>query len=380
LGRSTTRTATTTNNTIVFVSQQSIKSQLAAFHISFASILFATGSIEIHMASLSLPAPRNSSFVRKQPPAVASLERSETALVAAGDESQSRIKSHQEPAEKKKTSKAPNYEQRCKAASDVAGMTPAERKAKNIKLFVPRSLEDFDDGGSFPEIHVAQYPRHLGNPHLNRRKVPPPSTGSNSVGGGGGGNSGAPAVTGSQTASRAIVNVEVDKDGEISYDAIVKGGTNSSKTVYTRYEDLRGGQVKPEDVALPTEEEEEEAANRTNAALQKLIASKTALNKPSGSAIANADTSKDIEEKTEFIKYTPRPDAPGYNPAAAQRVIQMVPKQVDPMMPPKHKHVKVRLQQLEAHSNSVNNELYIHCFQWHSRHKFESLHRTKTFT
>jgi SNW domain-containing protein 1 len=224
-------------------------------------------------------------------------------------------------------------------------MTPAERKAKNIKLFVPRSLEDFDDGGAFPEIHVAQYPRHLGNPHLNRRKVPPPSSSAGpnlgaSSGGGADGTAGTAAVI---TQSRAIVNVEVDKDGEISYDAIVKGGTNAGKTVYTKYDDLRGGEAKPEDVSLPTEQELEETAERTNAALQKLIASKTALNKPSGSAMINADTSKNIEEKTEFIKYTPRPDAPGYNPAAAQRVIQMVPQQVDPMMPPKHKHVKVRM-------------------------------------
>jgi SNW domain-containing protein 1 len=136
------------------------------------------------------------------------------------------------------------------------------------------------------------------------------------------------------------VNVEVDKNGEISYDAIVKGGTNADKTVYSRYEDLRGGEAKPEDIALPTEQEEAETAEKTLAALQRILSQKTALNKPSGSAIVNAETSKDIEEKTQFIKYTPRPDAPGYNPAAAQRVIQMVPAQVDPMMPPKHQHRK----------------------------------------
>jgi len=146
---------------------------------------------------------------------------------------------------------------------------------------------------------------------------------------------------GKASTSRAIVNVEVDKNGEISYDAIVTGGTNSGKTVYSRYEHLKGGEAKPEDVALPSAQEEAETANRTQLALQKLLADKTALNKPSGSAIVNANTSKGIEEKTQFIKYTPRPDAPGYNPAAAQRVIQMVPAQVDPMMPPKHQHKKV---------------------------------------
>ena len=310
------------------------------------------------MASLSLPAPRNSNsnYNRKQPPqapapaAAAGSRSTETALVSVsgeGAQQSKSLKSSFGKGQKQIKITAPNYEQRCKAAAEVAGLTPAQRKARNIKLFVPRSIDDFDDGGAFPEIHVAQYPRHLGNPHLNRRKAPPSLSSSSSASGGGtgGGNSGGDtgAASGSQTQSRAIVNVEVDKDGEISYDAIVKGGTNSGKTVYTRYEDLRGGEAKAEDVALPTAQEEEETAQKTNAALQKLIASKTALNKPSGSAMVNADTSKDIEEKTQFIKYTPRPDAPGYNPAAAQRVIQMVPHQVDPMMPPKHKHVKVRL-------------------------------------
>ena len=54
----------------------------------------------------------------------------------------------------------------------------------------------------------------------------------------------------------------------------------------------------------------------------------------------NAATSQNVEAKTEFIKYTARPEAPGYNPAAATRIIQMVPAQLDPLMPPKHKHVK----------------------------------------
>ena len=219
----------------------------------------------------------------------------------------------------KKPLKAPNYEERCRAAAEVGKMTAEERRSNPRKLFVPRRLEDFDDGGAFPEIHVAQYPRHMGNPHLKKK---------------------AQSVGGFQTTSRAIVNVEIDKDGEVSYDAIVKGGTNSDKKVYSRYEDLRGGEAKEEDVALPTEDEEQEAANKTQLALQKLLNDKNAMKNPSGSAMVNAETSKNIEEKTQFIKYTPRPDAPGYNPAAAQRVIQMVPAQVDPMMPPKHKHIK----------------------------------------
>ncbi|VEU44977.1 unnamed protein product [Pseudo-nitzschia multistriata] len=279
------------------------------------------------MASLSLPPPRNSTGVALSSTKASDVAESTEMVVSSADNDNERTEDFARPAAKPKSNsaannKAPTYHQRCKAAADLSRLPPSERKKK--KLFVPRSLKDFDDGGAFPEIHVAQYPRHMGNPHLKKKKGQVASSGAG----------------GSISTSRAIVNVEVDKNGEISYDAIVKGGTNSDKTVYSRYEDLRGGEAKPEDVALPSAAEEAETANRTQLALQKLLVDKTALNKPSGSAIANANTSKDIEKNTQFIKYTPRPDAPGYNPAAAQRVIQMVPAQVDPMMPPKHQHKK----------------------------------------
>ena len=287
------------------------------------------------MTSLSLPAPRNSTRGNYGGPAtnVNTITTNALTLTTINSDDAGHHEIQQQKVDvftkmKAPTVKAPDYEQRCKAAAEVSRMTPAERKQR--KLFVPRSLADFDDGGAFPEIHVAQYPRHMGNPHLKKRGAAATTTTTGATNNNGG----------VQPISRAIVNVEVDKNGEISYDAIVKGGTNSDKIVYSRYEDLRGGEAKPEDVALPTEEEETETASRTQAALQKILAQKTALNKPSGSAMINADTSKDIEEKTQFIKYTPRPDAPGYNPAAAQRVIQMVPAQVDPMMPPKHQHKK----------------------------------------
>eukprot|EP00980_Cylindrotheca_fusiformis_P002136 scaffold481_cov208-Cylindrotheca_fusiformis.AAC.2 len=270
------------------------------------------------MASLSLPPPTKATrpmFTRptQQP------ETTTTSMVVSDGSMSPPSQQQQHQQQQQKPLRAPSYEERCRAAAEMAKMTPEERRNNPRKLFVPRRLEDFDDGGAFPEIHVAQYPRHMGNPHLKKK-----TTGSN----------------GAQATSRAIVNVEVDEKGEISYDAIVKGGTNSDKIVYSRYEDLRGGEAKAKDVALPTEDEEKSTAEKTQLALQKLLADKTALNNPSGSAMVNAETSKNIEGKTQFIKYTPRPDAPGYNPAAAQRVIQMVPKQVDPMQPPKHKHVK----------------------------------------
>ncbi|CAB9503859.1 SNW/SKI-interacting protein [Seminavis robusta] len=250
--------------------------------------------------ALTLPPPRNAPPGTQQPAATAGKKKAP-------------------PNNTKPRSKAPSYAERCCLAREAASKNPEERR-RGPKLFVPRSLQDFDDGGAYPEIHVAQYPRHMGNPHLKK------TAGSGAAG--------------AQTTSKAIVSVQVDKDGEVSYDAIVKGGTNSDKTVYSRYEDLAAKEAKEEDIALPTAEEEEATTAKTKAALDMILGKHTALDKPSGTAIINAQTSQNQEAKTQFIKYTPNPDAPGYNPAAAQRVIQMVPKQVDPMMPPKHKHIQ----------------------------------------
>ena len=162
------------------------------------------------MASLTLPPPRKSTKAPLQLPPVNSV-KTETALVVSSLQQEDElIKSAS--TRPKKPLRAPSYEQRCRAAAEISKMTPEERRSNPKKLFVPRRLEDFDDGGAFPEIHVAQYPRHMGNPHLKKK---------------------ASATNGFQSTSRAIVNVEVDKDGEISYDAIVKGGTNSDKKVYS---------------------------------------------------------------------------------------------------------------------------------------------------
>ena len=289
------------------------------------------------MASLSLPPPKNNGLgqsstalslpppknigVGKSPP-----NKATGAAAAAAAVPQSAKAPNQKPPPNNK--RVPSYEERCAAAAALVKMPAEERRRQ--KLFVPRSLTDFADGGAYPEIHVAQWPRHMGNPHVKKRQASTTTDGK-----------GAAIVRGTQSTSRSIVNVEVDADGQVSYDAIVKGGTNADKKVYSRHEDMKATEAKPDDIALPTEEEENEEAQRTQAALQALLVSKTALEKPRGSAIQNADTSKNVEEKTQFIRYTPREDAPGYNPTAApQRVIQMVPAQVDPMMPPKHKHTK----------------------------------------
>jgi len=207
---------------------------------------------------------------------------------------------------------APSYEERCALARSSGD----SRKA----VFVPRSLKDFDDGGAFPEIHVAQYPRNMGNPHLKTQSTD--------------------LVKGTaRVEHHQVLNLEIDSQGKVNYDAVVTRGSNASRKVYSKLADLKGGD--PDNVDLPTAEEEAAAAERTRQALQSLLDTKISADKPSGSALANVETNLNVEAKTQFIHYTPNPNAPGYNAeTASQRVIQMVPAQLDPMMPPKHKHRK----------------------------------------
>lgn len=228
--------------------------------------------------------------------------------------------------------RAPSYAERCTAAAEWRGLSPEERKKASNKPFVPRSVRDFDDGGAFPEIHVAQYPLRLGDPRANRRRP---------VRMDGNGNGRAP-VAGSIVQSSAVVVADVDENGRTNYDAVVRQGTNRDKIVYTKHRDVKGGDVDPESLRPPTVEEEADTAARTQRALDALLSERTALARPTGSAMVNAakSTLAHQEANTSFVRYTPDPNAPGYNPAAARRVIQMVPAQIDPMAPPKHEHKK----------------------------------------
>ncbi len=284
------------------------------------------------MTSLYLPAPKRSGVVTATSSATTS--SNSTAIVSSSPNSSVPMKQLQP----KSKPNAPSYEERCQAASDFSKLTPSQRKTSTQKLFVPRSLTDFDDGGSFPEIHVAQYPKHMGNPHLNKRKQ---TVSSESNKGGNSNKNNQPILGSSSSTTQAIVNVEIDSQGNKDYTSLIKSGTNSNKKVYATHTDLKGYNPSSQELTLPSTTEEEDTKQKTQAAINALLSNTMTLSKPSGTALQNASTSQNIESKTQFISYTPNPNAPGYNPTtASKRIIQMVPKQLDPMMPPKHKHEK----------------------------------------
>lgn len=87
----------------------------------------------------------------------------------------------------------------------------------------------------------------------------------------------------------------------------------------------------------PSAEEEAAAAASTKAVLEQIVDAKIRSTRPGHIA----ETAQSRAEESKCIRYTPAPDAPGYNPATAQRVIRMVEAPIDPFEPSKFKHKKV---------------------------------------
>ncbi|CAB4318751.1 unnamed protein product [Prunus armeniaca] len=170
--------------------------------------------------------------------------------------------------------------------------------------FVPRKVEEFGDGGAFPEIHIAQYPLGMG-----RDKLSKPGTN--------------------------ILPVTVNARGNFRYDAIVKQNENSKKLVYSQHKDLVPKILKNEDEEMDdaNEKEIEETTAETKAALEKIVNARLSTAQPKN--IAKQSTGSKI------IKYTPSQKAAAFNSGAKARIIRMAEMPVDPLEPPKFKHKRV---------------------------------------
>uniref|UniRef100_A0A4X2L798 SNW domain-containing protein 1 n=1 Tax=Vombatus ursinus TaxID=29139 RepID=A0A4X2L798_VOMUR len=117
------------------------------------------------------------------------------------------------------------------------------------KGWIPRLLEDFGDGGAFPEIHVAQYPLDMGR----KKKM-----------------------------SNALA-IQVDAEGKIKYDAIARQGQSKDKVIYSKYTDLVPKEVMnadDPDLQRPDDEAIKEITEKTRVALEKSVSQKVAAAMP----------------------------------------------------------------------------------------------------
>ncbi|KAI9749385.1 MAG: mRNA splicing protein [Candelina submexicana] len=168
----------------------------------------------------------------------------------------------------------------------------------------PRSAEDYGDGGSFPEIAVAQYPLDMG------RKF---------------------------SATSNALAVQVDAEGKVKYDAIARQGHNDKRIVHASFKDLiplrQRANVGEISLARPSEEEVAAQTEKTKNALATLVSGAVAAQKPKN---VKGTSRKDPT----YVRYTPA-NQMGDNTRKNDRIMKIVERQQDPMEPPKFKHKKI---------------------------------------
>ncbi|KAG5647296.1 hypothetical protein DXG03_000833 [Asterophora parasitica] len=168
----------------------------------------------------------------------------------------------------------------------------------------PSTPEDFGDGGSFPECHVAQYPLEMG-----RKK-------------GSSGNT---------------LALQVDSEGNVRYDAIAHQGQRPDKRIQSQFKDLvpllhrKDLEDKDRTMDRPSEDEVQATADKTRAALEKLVNGKIKAAQPKNVP--------DSQGKTSFIRYTPGQQ--NGEAGLKQRIIKMSEVVEDPLEPPRFKHKKI---------------------------------------
>ncbi|KAI1191097.1 SKIP/SNW domain-containing protein [Nemania serpens] len=169
----------------------------------------------------------------------------------------------------------------------------------------PRAEEDFQDGGAYPEIPVAQYPLAMGK-------------------------------KGSETSNALAINV--DAEGKVRYDAIARQGHAEGRIVHASFKSLiplreraDAGEIS---LARPSEDQIKETAEKTKAALAALVGSATAAQNPKN--LNNISTKRDAT----YIRYTPA-NQMGDNSKKQDRIIKVVERQRNPLSPPRFKHKKI---------------------------------------
>jgi len=158
--------------------------------------------------------------------------------------------------------------------------------------FIPRAIDDFGDGGAFPEIHVIQHPLNMGK--KDSQMVP---------------------VSG-------VTQLQVDAEGNIKYDVVVRQGQRKDKTIASTFADLTEKFEDQSALQRPSAEEELKIAEKTRAALQLSATEKLAAAQP--------QFAKHSTEPT-FIRYTPSNQNEEFNSGAKQRIIRLQAAPVDPL-------------------------------------------------
>ncbi|RDB21219.1 Pre-mRNA-processing protein 45 [Hypsizygus marmoreus] len=195
-------------------------------------------------------------------------------------------------------------EELVRATSQTVISRPARPSYGQRNGWRPTTPDDFGDGGAYPECHVAQYPLEMG-----RKK-------------GSSGNT---------------LALQVDSEGNVRYDAIAKQGQRPDKIIQSQFKDLvpllHRQDLDDADRTMdrPSEDEVQSTADKTRAALEKLVNGKIKAAQPKNVP--------DSQGKTSFIRYTPGQQ--NGEVGLKQRIIKMSEVVEDPLEPPRFKHKKI---------------------------------------
>ncbi|KAJ1562068.1 Puff-specific protein Bx42 [Nowakowskiella sp. JEL0078] len=184
--------------------------------------------------------------------------------------------------------------------------------------FVPRTLEDFGDGGAYPEIRMPQYPLDMGRKKSNA------------------GNLSASNVASSLTNSGTLT-LQTDADGTVKYDMLVKQHAREGQMIQTKFEDLVPMSIGDEEDdrwKRPGPDIEKETMEKTVQALEKIVDTKIKASQPKQVVQRTASSAP------QFIKYTPQSSL-GSSTGTSSRIIRMVEAPIDPFEPPRFKFKKV---------------------------------------
>ena len=187
--------------------------------------------------------------------------------------------------------------------------------------WMPRTLDDFGDGGAFPEINIAQYPLEMGK---KKSVSPPTQTFEHSLR--------------RKTTSNAL-QLQVDAQGNIQYDAIARQNHDSNRIIHTSLKDLiplrQRADVGEINLERPSEEQVQLTAERTRAALEKIAMGQIAASQPK-------NVKKTGKSEPQYIRYTPANQMGERGQVQhTQRIIKMVEREEAPMEPAKFRHRKL---------------------------------------
>lgn len=185
--------------------------------------------------------------------------------------------------------------------------------------WVPRTAEDFGDGGAFPEVHVAQFPLEMGRNAHQRAQA--------------------------SRSSNALVPLTTDAQGRTRYDAIVRQGHEAGAVVHTRPSALVGRRYSEEEMERPDEKEIADTVERTRRAMKEKLASVLVSTNASRAPSENGASPSEAR----LVRYTAASSGASDASGASQRLVKIVEKRLDPLEPPKFRIQKsAQLDEAEA--------------------------------